>query len=341
MKMVFFLGAGFSAPYGHPTMKQFLEVAAASNRIKDEDKRFIEDLVLEALRANSILESSPTNLEDILSFAVMGDRLGLLGNDGKARGPCVKSIIRSIYSKPKIRKDLKYFNRFSHLKGFIGIPPDQWREKLVFITTNYDLNIESALVLNQLTTDYGIPFKKCDHGNSNTSQFLFCNDNGVKVFKLHGSVNWFRKANESEDLFVEDHIVRSKNYGGIEFPYACEDDYPIEGEPLIIPPSFLKPELDSPLPMIWKGAAKALNSAEKIIFIGYSFPPSDVEMKFFLAASIAENPKLREIVVVDINADQIVDRLKSPESGYGSHFKEFLRSKQNDWRSITKILGNN
>jgi hypothetical protein len=66
MNIVLFLGAGFSAPFGLPTMNQFLEEVSRSDRITPEDREFIGQLVLEARRANSILESSPTNLEDIL-----------------------------------------------------------------------------------------------------------------------------------------------------------------------------------------------------------------------------------------------------------------------------------
>jgi hypothetical protein len=66
---------------------------------------------------------------------------------------------------------------------------------------------------------------------------------------------------------------------------------------------------------MWQGAAQALKDAELIAFIGYSFPPSDTEMKYFLAGALAENAKLRKIMISDLYADSIVERLKQPMSG--------------------------
>ncbi len=80
MRIVLFLGAGFSAPFGCPVMNNFSEFVENSTKISADDKEFYNSLVLDARKANSFLESSPRNLEDILSFAVMGDRLGLLDN---------------------------------------------------------------------------------------------------------------------------------------------------------------------------------------------------------------------------------------------------------------------
>ena len=65
MRVVLFLGAGFSVPFGLPTMDQFFAAAESSKRISDEDKTFLNELRLESRQANSFLQSSPTNLEDI------------------------------------------------------------------------------------------------------------------------------------------------------------------------------------------------------------------------------------------------------------------------------------
>ena len=124
MKVVFFLGAGFSAPFGQPVMNSFLEVARYSNRISPKEKEFLDALVLEARRANAMLESSSTNLEDILSFAVMADRLGLMEDDEEPRGPRLKRILQRIYSDVNPNEYFERYNRakeFFRLKSFDGV----------------------------------------------------------------------------------------------------------------------------------------------------------------------------------------------------------------------------
>ena len=66
MKIVLFLGAGFSAPFGLPVMDKFTRVAHDSGRLSKEDLEFLDELIREARSANAFLISSPTNLEDIL-----------------------------------------------------------------------------------------------------------------------------------------------------------------------------------------------------------------------------------------------------------------------------------
>ena len=80
MRIVLFLGAGFSKEFKLPVMNEFFAFADSSRKLDDQEKKLLNRLVLDARRANSFLQSSPTNVEDILSFCVMNDRL-LLNED--------------------------------------------------------------------------------------------------------------------------------------------------------------------------------------------------------------------------------------------------------------------
>ena len=73
----------------------------------------------------------------------------------------------------------------------------------------------------------------------------------------------------------------------------------------------LKPDLQEILLKQWSGAGDALARAERLWFIGYSFPESDSFMRFFLAASLASNSHLRQIAVLDPSLDVIETRAKS------------------------------
>jgi hypothetical protein len=159
MRVVLFLGAGFSQPFGLPTMNRFLEVVASSNRLNQEDRDFVGRLVLEARQANSFLESSPQNLEDILSFAVMGQRLGL-GDDQQAER--IRRVLHRVYCAPKLLEG--YWNQFDGFERFLGCKVGTPGLELSIVTTNYDLNAECSLLRAQSPARLPFAFEPCTSG---------------------------------------------------------------------------------------------------------------------------------------------------------------------------------
>ena len=336
MSTVLFCGAGFSAPFGQPTMNNFLHYAY--DKLGERDSSFIRELVLDARRANSMLESSPTNLEDMLSFAVMGDRLQLFDSKGEPRGPRLQRILQSIYSYLPDEGFEKYWGRYEVMKEFLGLKERRDFEGFTVITTNYDINLESAF--RHCGAPCSLPFEYNEHVNKKlqlTGNIYASNKSkkGPPIYKLHGSVNWFE--NESAEP-VEVVGAFGNTAFNTKVPYVCTRNFEHSGDPIIIPPTFLKPNIDGVLLQIWSGAAEAINKAETIVFIGYSFPPSDVEMRYFLARSLDDNASIRRIIIVDLYADDIVSRLKASESGFGSHFKSFLRPIPGNWIHLKRVL---
>lgn len=335
MRVVLFLGAGFSSAFGHPVMSQFLTTVDASPNISNQDKQLVQELTLEARRANSFLESSPTNLEDILSFAVMGDRLEMRGATSPRSRRLLK-ILQRVYTN--IERPQDYWKRYDNFWSFLGRDTlsDMKGDTLSVVTTNYDLNVESALRARGSAADLGVTVRQiADDRQWNGN--VFYRDGGVPLFKLHGSVNWFVRSRPKNEIDVEARIARTQMVfdapHGLELPLVCMSDYKSELTPIIVPPSFLKPDLVGPLKSIWAGAASALGQAHVLIFVGYSFPPSDTDMMYFLARSLVGNPHLQAIHVVDVNANAIVARLKSPGSRFGSHFRDMLTPHQAPWQA--------
>lgn len=332
MKLVVFAGAGFSVPFGLPVMNGFLGFADASDRISADDKALLGRLVLEARRANSFLESSPTNLEDILSFSEMGDRLGLAPANEK-RNERVRGIVERIFTSARFSDD--YWSAFDKLRRLVDQPANEVPSHISFITTNYDLNIEIACQRAGWGVNLGIPIQRFPDGWVQAAARLY-NDTGVPLYKLHGSVNWFPSDDKPGTLLVHDSVVKVN--GGHLFPYVCTTDYRAPWPPIIVPPSFLKPELATPMKAAWAGAAKALSEASVVAFIGYSFPVSDTEMTYFLARALSENASLRRILIVDPNAEGIAQRLRSPTSKAGSHFRDLIQVVPGKWQDLPYTL---
>ena len=334
MKIVLFLGAGFPAAYDYPTMNDFLSFADSSKRLSPDQKAFVGRLVLAARSANSFLQSSPTNLEDILSFSVMADRLSLSNTDEESQNDKIKQILQKIFTN--VENANNFWVKFSYFKTFLTFnPATESIHDFSVITTNYNLSIECAIKVLGRDINPGFKFiQEQNDENSGISGHLY-SKNGIPVYKLHGSVNWFKIEEHPDSFRVEDRIAHLARQSPKEdypsLPYICSQYYKGSTTPVIVPPSFLKPDLELPLNEIWRGAAKALEGANILIFVGYSFPLTDTDMMYFLARSLTNNPGLRRILIVDPFADDIVRKLNSSESKFGSHFKALIQTKNAHW----------
>lgn len=332
MKLVVFAGAGFSVPFGLPTMDAFLGFADASTRLDREDKELLGLLILEARRANSFLESSPTNLEDILSFSEMGERLALSPRE-ENRSDRLRRIVQRVFTTAVAPE--QYWSRYASVQRLLGKKPHDSDVDVSFITTNYDLNIEAACAHAGWYSDPGFEIQRGEIGSVSVDQGMY-HPRAVPLYKLHGSVNWYPHVESPSGLLVEDRVVRMT--GGGSLPYICARDYVAPSTPLIVPPSFLKPEMSPALKGAWIGAAKALAQASVVAFLGYSFPPSDTEMMYFLARALSENPALRRIWIIDPSAKAIVARLQNPLSKTGSHFRDLIKPVESKWESLNQSI---
>jgi hypothetical protein len=342
MKYVFFIGAGFSAVYDMPVMNNFFEKARDTKILEQKEINFLNSLLREARSANSFMQSSPTNLEDILSFAIMSERLNdeniSKTNQNISKSEKIKKIIQKVYSH--IPKKETYLDNIKSLSEFCGFSDfDNHGNQISFITTNYDLFIELMLMKDRLKTNPICEFNNIELTNYYKIADLYNKKTGKKVMKLHGSVNWFSNDNEDDSIDVVDNIVKYNPWRNskLNTHIPAISDRPkeiIDRSPIIIPPSYLKPK-DNPLDKIWVEASKTLKEADQIFFIGYSFPQTDTEMRYFLASSLVSNYDLTRIYIIDINAENIVKKITNDENGYGYHFKKLLFYYEGTWESKT------
>jgi len=327
-------------------MNDFLSFVDTTPRLSTREKFLVEQLIIEARQANSFLEGSPTNLEDILSFSVMADRLSLLEEeekkpderaDGRVSGQSSRSsdiqrILQRVYTT--VPEPSRYWEHYDHFWNFVGFEPRNSGHQIAIVTTNYDINVESALRRKGVNANPGVSIRQVVDGRDIHKNALY-SENGVPLFKLHGSVNWYDEDSSEGGIVVEGRIARSNpTYelpSGLELPLVCFDGYESDRPPVIVPPSFLKPDLVRPLRQIWAGAAQALQKCHVLIFVGYSFPSSDTDMMYFLARSLVGNPHLRGIHIVDPNAANIVQRLRNRNSRFGSHFRSLLNAHVGKW----------
>jgi hypothetical protein len=68
-----------------------------------------------------------------------------------------------------------------------------------------------------------------------------------------------------------------------------------------VPPSWDKTEHRDILTPVWAKALEELKAAKRICVIGYSMPKSDAFFKYLMALALAENDRLSNLIVVDID----------------------------------------
>jgi hypothetical protein len=294
--IVYFLGAGFSRAFGYPVMSEFFRVARDSERLTPEQKKYLEDRRRIANSATPILTNDSRNLEQVLSMAVMADRCST--SNATTQQDMATQAIARIYSAP-IPNFWNELGRGSEL-----FPPPSSQHNISVITTNYDIITES--MLTKLGYYPKLPFSYKRKGSGEYSVFAH---GDVLLCKLHGSVNWW---SEGSDIFIDDSTayIYDPDRREVELPRIMSLSYCLPAPPIISPPTFFKETLHKETENNWKAARKALSEADHIVFVGYSFPPSDTYMRYFLGASLYDNLQLENILVIDPAADDVAQRLQ-------------------------------
>jgi len=194
-----------------------------------------------------------------------------------------------------------------------------WHEnQTAVITLNYDTLIERARYFVKDANGDGLPLSSIypvPMPDIRRTSGIFGSEkaNTFKLFKLHGSVNWYYSGASS--YFGE--TIYSAHVTGWDFA-----DHQVELDsreaasdkvPLIVPPTTEKVSYfqHETIRQIWARAGESLLFPDRLFCIGYSLPETDLSLRFFL-----HNNRLgsRKVPLFLVNND-----LKSP-----MHFRILL-----------------
>jgi hypothetical protein len=291
-KVVYIIGAGFSAPLGIPVMGNFL--FKSKDLYFDDLKKYSHfNQVFEIINKLSVTKNyydcDLFNIEEILSIIEMNEFLE--GNKLKVDFINYIKDVVSFYT-PKIEpiatnlpgnwEDFLFGrNQNTALYGYFvaslmglsferkesnkivtnrsydfvaGMAQDR-QAKYSVLSLNYDMVLENmaSAIKEQYHSDCKIEFEKSSYDSSWDSTHLA---------KLHGCLS-------------NDEIV---------------------------PPTWAKGTHESIVP-IWKNAFKLLNDANHIRFIGYSLPVADSYIKYLLKAAVIDAPHLKSLDVICMDND--------------------------------------
>jgi hypothetical protein len=319
-KKVFFLGSGFSkALDNYPTLSELSEEIIK----KMSGKESIHDNY-----TNELLTPLKDNFEHLLTY--LSSSLPWKNENQKYSDRALYSIItekvsslflekakKTIDNSHKIYLDHKYF--------FDSFAKNS--EDISFISLNYDLLLE-ILLQHSYYNQSKIPSERYYITSAKMYQFpmtwvglrsmstgmIFGDDNdraNPQIVKLHGSVNWFWSGTSpSETIFyknlMEDENRVNRNIDAGLIPY-------------IIPPVMDKNSFYNHIMIksLWKKANELLHNADEIYIIGFSFPQTDISIRFLFQSAL-EGMTPTIYVVNKVGATQKCDLIKNYSQIFGN-----------------------
>ncbi len=309
---VFVLGAGFT--------KAFLPKAPlltddyGGDELKSKFASFAEALsLLEMELASSDHPPGLINLERLMTRLAGGMPYDFRTGAEKPLAMLLSAIKQSFVQRLSEAKESGSPNR-GDLWLFAG---HCVQNRINCITFNYDDLLDEALWRFRRVYDppsawspdwgYGFPCRMSE---------ALVRDVGVgggepgpmQLIKLHGSLNWRIPYGHPKPYgadAIRHHEPWFEHYGTQKIPIEQLDRL-LEPEPFMVPPVLTKADLvEQPvLRITWSVAVEVLKRAERVVFIGYSIPLTDIAAGFLFREGLNHVNPAKAITVVDFAKDE-------------------------------------
>lgn len=285
-KDIFFLGSGFSKAIDdtYPTLKGLTESILGVKYEKESVKNHYYE----------VSEPIKDNIENLLTYLIneLPWKSEVQKSADKALYLDITNKIASYFKSKKTNIDIALSNQYT--KDFIDFIH---KNKCTCITLNYDTLLEDLL--------YDVSDESYKTGNPNYKVFYKFAINSVadreplgyglvdfdtdfertkmpSIIKLHGSVNWLYSG-----VSINDPLYCLQ---GNESQYLYQDLVPF-----IVPPTLDKTNSynHAVLKSLWKNAYDEMLHADNIFIYGFSFPMSDLSIKYLFQSVLSNNSKAR------------------------------------------------
>ena len=272
MKTVYVIGAGFSRELGYPLTQQLLHLLP--NGIDEELKKIVR---FHHPRWDERIETLPDIEELLTALSVNEELLPVL----EAGGEFNEESVRTARSR-LLRQIAEWFHQIHNERT----PQKEallhkfWerhaREATVIISFNWDYELDRKLFNDEPTrANYGL------NGNRRKGRPV--------LLKPHGSLNWYLEpsAQHLSDNRTE-ALYRVSGDGEDESVYrflpwrAQKSKSEREYVPWIVPPTHFKRFRHPMLRELWDTSVRALSTAKRVYFLGYSQPEADWHSRYIL-----------------------------------------------------------
>jgi hypothetical protein len=287
-KVVYLLGAGFSAPAGLPLMNNFL-MKAKDQYFADEKYSYFKEVFAEIEELSKIklyYNSDLFNIEEIISLFEMKAYLS-------------SNRLRKIFNKFIIDVIEYYTLDKDHIEFSM---PGNWYD-FIFggerIHRLYGYFVASLLGLN---FGLGSDPRRVLANSSNRPPYRYSLISLNYDMLLENIVDYIYQHMEvKNDIhFQKENITESWT----QIPYlklhgSCDLKK-------IIPPTWSKGIRNNLISKTWKNAFDVLSQANHIRVIGYSLPETDSYIKYLLKTAVIKNEHLKSIDIICLDNDETI-----------------------------------
>jgi len=298
-KTVWFFGAGASstAPYKVPVQGKLLEEfnkinPSGKDGAKQEFMQYRERvrIACERIQPGSTFEN--VTLEEVFSAYEIQNQAGWATDAEKKQArDSIQDLRRMLIRSTGMRGRGDALKFRPHKRKHTASPYAELLEKLfplkcsiqtlkshVLVTMNYDISLDRCLInmkrrgCGLLDLDYGVEFANYRL----TDSFTRPGERSVLLLRLHGGLNWMRCLACQALFTTVDAHARMFETQSCRMCGSERLDY------IIVHPSFHRSYTDPVLQMVWGRLLEELRHADRWIFVGYSLPPADVDLRVLL-----------------------------------------------------------
>ena len=286
---VVIIGAGLSKTFGLPLANELLEFMVTWHRRRPTANKldfifdFIEDFYPTFDRGRKWFPQA----EDVLGMLDVAETYIKLRSRGRGypwrpgkvqdvRSRFIRMLGEYLWSFQELTKSGGYLHSLRKFVRKIGT-------RVVYVTFNYDLLLETALSLENIPYAYALHFKS-DY---------------VSVLKPHGSINWFPTAKNKKFPKWGQWVPLGSNV------IACRTLDPNDlkfknwWESVLIPPSPSKQVQLFELKKSWTSFSSAINTTPELLIIGYSLPSADRLARLVLRRAGPKHSDCKRITIID------------------------------------------
>lgn len=299
-KVVYLLGAGFSAPFGLPVMSNFIE-RAKDIYFSDTSRHEKLAKVIENLSkvGNHYFKSDIFNIEEVLSVLSMKKTVGAENNTSQLTREDFVEFLKYVIERST--------QQYSH-GGLSG----GWKREIFGRQTGlseygfYALSLFNAFVTRnsprgETVFDASVP-------DSRNAEYSIVTLNYDMV--LENAMETFREKIRPLHVLVFADTPHEERNGGTVVPLLKLHGSVDKGD--MIPPIWNKDLSDENIKIAWTQAYKCLHEATQIRIIGYSLPDTDTNVRYLLKISTMDPPNLKKIDALFLDRrDEIARRYKA------------------------------
>jgi hypothetical protein len=327
-KTVYIIGAGFSIEAGAPSQENIIKVIFDSYR---DNPHLFQKSEIESFRTflkDSLYipesEFDKVPLEDIFTplDKCLNDNISFR-NIGVKEVTEIRELIYFLIGKTlqeKLRYSSKdYIDTFArHLVRECKKRSDNnYRDidTVSVISTNWDILLDNSIksIIDREERPMGVvdycsrisSFNKYDESVKPGLEVLAKGGYNVKLIKLHGSLNWLTCPRCSRIYVAFNDKIAINQYTDKKRCRHCTNNFGSHKSHILhsnmIMPTFLKNLDSTQYKVLWRAAETEIAEADRLVFIGYSLPNADFEMRQLLSRMTRSNAKIE---VVDYGKQQ-------------------------------------